>query len=429
MKQFKRIMYLLFLAVATTNCHQEIIATTETGIVEIEKNDIANRSAVLVNDMDGDGCLDENDTHINSNRSATISIDGCDIGIPNSLVDCGTTMMDQIVDAIETIAIENVGSDENVLRKKFTRELSKLSYYWVKKRLISTKERSNLSGCGYRANFQQLLVLLDRDGDGFVPETNLGIPGGDCDDSNPLINPSAVEICNGKDDDCDGQIDEGVQTTYFRDADGDGFGTDEFVIACAMPVGFAQYSGDCDDTKETINPDAVEICNGEDDDCDGQIDEGVQTTYFRDADGDGFGTDEFVLACEMPAGYAKYSGDCDDSNETINPDAVEICNGIDDNCDGILDDEIYCAAVSLKNQLEQVSITIETLAGPDGKLFGSVTPLMVSNALYERGFDIDRKQITFPNVIKETGSYLVYVDVYRNVRANVSINVVPKEKY
>lgn len=99
------------------------------------------------------------------------------------------------------------------------------------------------------------------------------------------------------------------------------------------------HRGDCDDTSAAIFPGAEELCNGLDDNCDGQIDEGVQITYYIDSDGDGFGDrGQTILACDAPSGYSRFNTDCNDSDSQINPRAAEQCNGIDDNCDALIDE-------------------------------------------------------------------------------------------
>jgi PKD repeat protein len=151
---------------------------------------------------------------------------------------------------------------------------------------------------------------FDFDGDGVTS------CGGDCDDNNALIHPFAVEVCNGIDDNCNGLIDEGF------DMDNDGFTT---------------CQGDCDDNNANVYPGAVEICNLLDDDCDGLVDENVTMTFYLDADGDGYGNSTItVQACEPPAGYVAMGGDCNDANAAINPGSPEICfNSTDDNCNGV----------------------------------------------------------------------------------------------
>jgi hypothetical protein len=190
----------------------------------------------------------------------------------------------------------------------------------------------------------------DADGDGFgnpnVSQQACNAPPGfvannqDCNDNNAAIHPGAVEVCNGVDDDCDGQIDEGVTTTFFQDADGDGFGNPNVSQqACNAPPGFVANNQDCNDNNAAIHPGAVEVCNGVDDDCDGQIDEGVTTTFFQDADGDGFGNPAVPQqACAAPNGFVANNQDCNDNNAAIHPGAVEVCNGVDDDCDGQIDE-------------------------------------------------------------------------------------------
>jgi hypothetical protein len=106
--------------------------------------------------------------------------------------------------------------------------------------------------------------------------------------------------------------------------------------------GFAG-ADDCDDTNPNIHPDAAEVCDGVDNNCDGAIDgdDAVdRPSWYLDGDGDGFGVKaEAVLSCEAPDGYVAKSGDCDDDDEDINPFADELCdNRIDDDCNGHIDE-------------------------------------------------------------------------------------------
>lgn len=133
-------------------------------------------------------------------------------------------------------------------------------------------------------------------------------------------------------------------TLLYRDADGDGFGDPEtWGRFCATPVKekWVADGSDCDDADRSINPGAAERCNGRDDDCDGVVDDGLaQTTWYRDEDGDGYGASggQTMQACGQPPGYAQRGDDCDDANAGINPGALERCNGVDDNCNGLVDD-------------------------------------------------------------------------------------------
>ena len=159
----------------------------------------------------------------------------------------------------------------------------------------------------------------------------------DCDDALPGVNPGATETCDGVDEDCDSSTDEGLSSTYYLDSDGDGYGlTNSTTTACALPSGYSATDGDCNDGNSAIHPAATESCNSADDDCDSSTDEGVTTTFYRDADGDSYGTSSTTTEdCTAPSGYDADDGDCDDTDGNINPDAAEICgDGVDNDCDG-----------------------------------------------------------------------------------------------
>lgn len=166
--------------------------------------------------------------------------------------------------------------------------------------------------------------------------------GNDCDDLDPDRWPGNTEICDDVDNNCDGQVDEGVANIYFADADGDGYGDPgASAYACKDTAGYVANDGDCDDTTADANPSANEACDEMDNDCDGVVDDGVLTTYFADLDGDAWGDGAITQdACALPTGYAEDDGDCDDSDGTIHPFASEICDGVDQDCDGVLDNGI-----------------------------------------------------------------------------------------
>jgi hypothetical protein len=158
----------------------------------------------------------------------------------------------------------------------------------------------------------------------------------DCKDSDGAINPGEPEVCDAVDQDCDGDIDEGVTTLYYDDDDSDGYGDPSASTeACSLPGGSSENSEDCDDTDGAINPGATEICDGStDEDCDGDIDEGVSTTYYSDGDADGYGDPDISsTGCSEPPGYSTDSTDCDDGDADIHPGATEICDGADNDCD------------------------------------------------------------------------------------------------
>ena len=129
---------------------------------------------------------------------------------------------------------------------------------------------------------------------------------------------------------------------YYLDADHDGFGTGELLSACD-PVDAADVDGDCDDANADVHPGRDDICNDVDDDCDLDFDEDATVAeYFLDADGDGYGVADAptVEACAPPSGYGAAAGDCDDADPAVNPANVEDwTDGIDDNCDGVLEME------------------------------------------------------------------------------------------
>jgi len=175
----------------------------------------------------------------------------------------------------------------------------------------------------------------------------------DCDDLLAASNPSAVEICDGKDNDCNGTPDDSPvdETTWYLDADQDRFGDDSATTAaCAAPAGYVSIGGDCDDGNTIIRPGMPENCDGVDENCDGSYDEGhPQTTYYADTDADGAGDpDTTTSACQTPAGFADAGDDCDDTDFDISPVAAEVCDdGIDNNCDAATDcaDLVDCKPV------------------------------------------------------------------------------------
>jgi hypothetical protein len=202
-------------------------------------------------------------------------------------------------------------------------ELSDLTFY------------RDLDGDGYGTGLDVLTACAPVDG--YVSE------GTDCNDSDDSIRPGRTEDCNGIDDNCDATIDEGWPVyDFYADLDGDGFGAGEAVGACAEPDGHVIVDTDCDDTDALVNPSIYADCeDGRDDDCDGEIDEGPDSTFYRDFDGDGFGdADDTISDCAPPDGWVWDDTDCDDTSIEVHPEHREDCDDVIDNdCDGLGDDE------------------------------------------------------------------------------------------
>ena len=180
---------------------------------------------------------------------------------------------------------------------------------------------------------------VDADGDGFVAED-------DCDDADAAVHPGAPERCDGLDNDCDDAIDESAEDAlvFYQDGDGDGFGDDGATgEACAAPDGFVSIGGDCDDSDASVSPDSDETCDGVDNDCDGDVDERDAVdaaTWFGDGDADGHGDPERTeRACVAPAGFVDDATDCNDQSAAAHPGAPEVCDGIDNDCDGETDED------------------------------------------------------------------------------------------
>ncbi len=246
--------------------------------------------------------------------------------------------------------------------------------------------------------------------------------GTDCDDMRAGVNPDVPEVCNGRDDDCDGMTDEEVTVPFYTDDDGDthGVAADPApMMGCpgAAPMGFAETADDCDDTRSDVHPalpercdmpemgapvdedcdgevnedctctgtmvrdctlpgecmagremciegswgmcsimPAPEECDGEDDDCDGATDEGMRVDCYPDVDGDTYAPSGAMVSSqcrapsrmavgECPVGFtnrapAAGATDCDDLRLASSPVGIEVCNMLDDDCDGTPDDGV-----------------------------------------------------------------------------------------
>ena len=230
--------------------------------------------------------------------------------------------------------------------------------------------------CSAKEPLAEVCDGIDNDCDGVFDE---GLVGETCEKSNEFgtcagetecsgdqgsicdaLEPGP-ELCDGLDNDCNGDVDEGSPDnclTFYSDADDDGYGDADNSLCVCGPTGdySTLESGDCDDIIKTSFPGAAESCNGIDDDCDGEIDEGAGAIgcviYFKDGDSDGYGnTLDFMCLCEPNDDYPiTQFGDCDDGNELVSIGEFESCNGVDDNCNGFtdegcdLDDDGYCSS-------------------------------------------------------------------------------------
>ena len=108
--------------------------------------------------------------------------------------------------------------------------------------------------------------------------------------------------------------------------------------------GFSIADGDCDDNDALVNPSAIEVCDGIDNNCDARVDQSLTANSdmmfaFEDADADGFGGSQELYVCLGTDGWTDNSNDCDDGNPSVNPYAVEVCDGVDNSCNGLVDDE------------------------------------------------------------------------------------------
>jgi hypothetical protein len=150
------------------------------------------------------------------------------------------------------------------------------------------------------------------------------------------------------DDNCNGQIDEdGASgcTQVWRDADGDSYGdANQPSCRCQAAGGWVANALDCDDSRSASRPGAPELCNGLDDNCNSVVDDPDAqgcTTWLKDADADGAGVPTLTQClCAPVAPYTATAGtaaDCDDANPDVRPGKTEVCNDVDDNCDGMTD--------------------------------------------------------------------------------------------
>ena len=208
-------------------------------------------------------------------------------------------------------------------------------------------------------------LLLDSDGDGYFSDE-------DCNDLSSNVHPGIPEICDGVDNNCDGEIDENVLSTFYLDTDGDGFGdTEQTIEACEAPEGYSPISNDCDDSNISVFPGAAEECDGIDNDCDELIDNANDGYWYPDEDGDSYGANqEPIIGCAPDSSYVNISGDCNDSNPDVNPFGIEVCDDLDNDCDGYTDEGLK-TTFYLDNDGDgygDLNTTIDACTAPEGYL-------------------------------------------------------------
>ncbi|MEL6350099.1 MAG: MopE-related protein, partial [Myxococcota bacterium] len=231
----------------------------------------------------------------------------------------------------------------------------------------------SLSGCfiGKEVYERRMADFTDDDGDGYHEED------GDCNDLDPAFSPGAVEVCDNRDENCDGIIDNDAidAPLWYPDADGDGVGSLEGAVrSCEPPDGsWLRDSGDCDDDDASV----------------------VVHVWYLDEDGDGYGVEEVTFSsCEQPDGTSDTPGDCDDQLSWVNPGEEEFClDGVDNDCDG--EDECrWPDTVSLSDY-----VTISPLfdrdnlgySGTVGDVDGDGEPELLVGTPYAYTPEVDRR--------------------------------------
>jgi predicted outer membrane repeat protein len=290
-------------------------------------------SAELVQDADGDG------------RVAALDCDDGDSAVPGP-EQCGDGVDDDcdgLVDGDDPSAVGGVplyaDQDGDGLGDPFARRVGCPADGWVADASDCDDQDPSIAAGP--------IWYPDDDGDGYgdpaagasaclAPVGSIAVRG-NCDDGDEAVRPAAPELCDGLDNDCDQEVDEeSVDVDWYLDADDDGFGAGPAIPSCEPLVGHALLAGDCNDGSAAENPFAIEVCNGADDDCNGPIDDQPQdaSLFWPDADGDGFGAGAAEARCAPLPGEVQQAGDCDDLDPARAPDALEVCDGVDQDCDG-----------------------------------------------------------------------------------------------
>jgi len=154
---------------------------------------------------------------------------------------------------------------------------------------------------------------------------------------------------------------------YFLDNDGDGFGDDtQSIIACTPPNGYVTNGIDCNDNDADIFPANYEICDGKDNDCNGQTDECCET-YYIDNDEDGYGGNTTIQSCIQLFNYVTNNSDCNDNNSAVFPNATEACDNLDNNCNSQIDEGNICTTPgdNCSNAIQLLASRFYTSNGPN----------------------------------------------------------------
>ena len=334
--------------VGTTGCRSEDDKPLDTGVVDDTQVDSQVETGTDTDtdtsvdtgvpiDADGDGfvaSLDCDDTRADVNPGATEICDGVDNDCDGVLdeadaADAPTWHQDTDGDGFGTETTETACSQPHGY-SAYGGDCDDNDPAWHPGANESDCSDPNDYNCDGSVGY------ADADGDGFAACV-------DCDDDNGGVNESTPETCDGLDNDCDGSVDEDASdaTTWYADADGDGHGGSQFTVdACSAPAGYVASSDDCDDLDASSHPGATETCDSADNDCDSAVDEGVLLTWYADADGDGYGDATSVSeACNLPPGHSSNGDDCDDANANNHPGAWEVCDGADNDCDSVTDED------------------------------------------------------------------------------------------